>query len=149
LKAEHGSPTTSSSGKQPLGEEEGPFTPSGVVRRPQCFTHTLWVSHEYVEIRRSTFKEIIHPKKFLNCMALTTSIIDSNPSIYQEVADWQVWRDAMMEEYTSIMKNVVWDIVSRLEGKLVVSSNWLYKFKHVLDGNIEKFKTRFVARGFS
>jgi hypothetical protein len=40
----------------------------------------------------------------------------------------------MVEEYTSIMKNDVWDIVPRLEGKSVVSSRWLYKIKHVADG---------------
>jgi hypothetical protein len=55
----------------------------------------------------------------------------------------------MVEEYTSIMRNDVWDIVSRLEGKSVVSSRWLYKIKHVADGSIEKFKVRFVVRGFS
>jgi hypothetical protein len=28
-----------------------------------------------------------------------------------------------------------------------VISRWLYKFKHAIDGSIEKFKERFVARG--
>jgi hypothetical protein len=31
----------------------------------------------------------------------------------------------------------------------VVYSKWLYKIKHVVDGSIEKHKTRFVACGFS
>ena len=43
---------------------------------------------------------------------------------YEEASSQQVWRDAMMEEYKSIMKNDVWDIVSRLEGKSVVTSKW-------------------------
>jgi hypothetical protein len=47
------------------------------------------------------------------------------------------------------MKNDVWDIVPRSEGKSVVSSKWLYKIKHVADGSIEKFKMRCVARGLS
>jgi hypothetical protein len=38
---------------------------------------------------------------------------------------------------------------AKTEGKSVVSSRWLYKIKHVADGNIEKYKVRFVARGFS
>ena len=47
------------------------------------------------------------------------------------------------------MKNDVWDVVSRSEGKFVVTSKWIYKINHVADGNIEKYKVRFVARGFS
>jgi hypothetical protein len=31
----------------------------------------------------------------------------------------------------------------------VVSSKWLFKIKHVVDGSIEKYKARFVAHGFS
>ena len=47
------------------------------------------------------------------------------------------------------MKNDVWDVVPRLEGKSVVTSKWIYKIKHAVDGSIEKYKARFVAWGFS
>ena len=47
------------------------------------------------------------------------------------------------------MKNDVWDVVPRLEGKSIVTSKWIYKIKHVVDGSLEKYKARFVARGFS
>jgi hypothetical protein len=60
-----------------------------------------------------------------------------------------VWRDAMMEEYQSIMKNDVWYIVPRPERKSVVTSKWIYKIKHTTDGSIKKHKASFVARGFS
>ena len=55
----------------------------------------------------------------------------------------------MVEEYESIMRNDVWEVVPRPEGKLVVTSRWIYKVKYAADGNIEKHKARFVARGFS
>ena len=30
-----------------------------------------------------------------------------------------------------------------------VNSKWIYKIKHATDGSIEKYKARFMARGFS
>jgi hypothetical protein len=63
--------------------------------------------------------------------------------------DQQVWREAMVEEYDSIVRNDVWEVVPRPVGKSVVTSRWLYKTKYVADGSIEKHKARFVAQGFS
>jgi hypothetical protein len=76
-------------------------------------------------------------------------ISDAEPSIYVEAVVQQVWKDAMIEEYQSIMINDVWEVVPRPEGKSMVTSKWIYKIKHAADGSIEKFKARFVARGFS
>ena len=55
------------------------------------------------------------------------------------------WVDAMVEEYDSIVKNIVWEIVPRHVEKLVVGSRWIYKVKKVADGSVEKYKARFVA----
>jgi hypothetical protein len=76
-------------------------------------------------------------------------IIDTEPSCHGEVAGQQFWQDAMTEEYQSILKNDVWDIVPRPKGKSVVTSKWIYKIKHAADGSVEKYKARFVARRFS
>eukprot|EP00253_Pinus_taeda_P004806 PITA_04806 len=52
----------------------------------------------------------------------------------------------MVEEYNSIIRNSVWDVVPRPQDKSVVSSRWLYKVKLATDGSVEKHKARFVAR---
>ena len=81
-------------------------------------------------------------------MAQVTSLRESEPTTYEEASIHQVWRDAMMEEYNSIMKNdEVWEVVPRTEGKSVVTSKWLYKIKHVADGSIEKYKARLLRMG--
>ena len=36
----------------------------------------------------------------------------------------------MHEEYESITKNDVWDVVPRPKDKSVVTAKWLYKIKH-------------------
>ena len=82
-------------------------------------------------------------------VALLCGFIDKEPSNYEEAVENKEWKDAMIEEYQSIMKNVVWDVVLRPEGKSVVTSKWIYKIKHSIDGSIEKHKEIFVAHGFS
>ena len=82
-------------------------------------------------------------------VALLCDFIDKEPSNYEEAAGRKEWKDAMIKEYQSIMKNDVWDVVPRQKGKPVVTSKWIYKIKHATDGSFEKYKAIFVARGFS
>ena len=46
-------------------------------------------------------------------------LVDQEPNIYEEAAQKKEWVEAMTEEYQSIMKNDVWDIVPKLENKSV------------------------------
>ena len=75
-------------------------------------------------------------------------IIDSEPYFHGEETCEHIWKYFVTKEYQSILKNYVWDIVLRPEGKYVVTSKWIYKIKHVADGSVEKYKVRSIARGF-
>jgi hypothetical protein len=118
-------------------------------RKPRWFQETLKKAKENVGEPRGLFRESRAPDRFGSYLAIVTSIIDSEPETFAQAVDVQVWRDAMLEEYDSIMRNDVWEVVQRPVGKSVVTSRWLYKTKYAADGNIEKHKARFVARGFS
>jgi hypothetical protein len=98
---------------------------------------------------RNSTRESRPPERFCSDVAMVTGITESEPSSYEEEATQQDWREAMVEEYASIMQNDVWEVVPRPDGKLVISSKWFYKIKYAADGSIEKYKARFVARGFS
>ena len=76
-------------------------------------------------------------------------LIEVEPSTFEEAVNHQEWKDSMSKEYQSIMKNGVWEIVTRPEDKSVVTSKWIYKIKHAANGSIDKYKARFVARGFT
>ena len=64
-------------------------------------------------------------------------LVDQELANYKEVVEKKELVEAMTEEYQSIVKNDLWDIVPKLEGKSVVSSKWIYKsIKHTADGGI-------------
>ena len=71
------------------------------------------------------------------------------PSSFREAAQHQVWVDAMVEEYSSIMTNDVWEVVPRPQERSIVGSRWIYKVKLATYGSVEKHKARFLAIGFS
>lgn len=49
-------------------------------------------------------------------MALLCGIINVEPSSYEEATEKKVWKDDMIKEYQSIMKNDVWDVVPGQKG---------------------------------
>ena len=95
---------------------------------------------ERIASPKGTFRERKRPHRFGGYVALMRSISDAKPSSFEEVDKLQVGKDAMLEEYMSIIKNNVWDIVLRPKDKSMVSSKWIYKIKHAVDGSVEMFK---------
>eukprot|EP00253_Pinus_taeda_P003278 PITA_03278 len=70
-----------------------------------------------------------------------SKIIQNKPSSFSNAIKHQVWKDDMTEEYDSIMKNDVWEVVPRPQDKTIVTSKWLYEIKHAADGSTEKYTT--------
>ena len=77
-----------------------------------------------------TFRESKKLNKYLGYLAAISTIVQSEPCTFEESVKHQVWKDAMNEEYETIMKNDVWNVVPRPQDKAVVTSKWLYKIKH-------------------
>lgn len=82
-------------------------------------------------------------------MDLITNIIDSKSSKFEESNSKKVWWDDMVGENNSIMMNDVSEIMSIPKEKLVVTTKWHHKVKHVVDRSVEKCKPKFMAHWFS
>ena len=102
-----------------------------------------------VGVPTSQHRQRQSPNRYTGYMALMSKCIVTDPFYFEEAAQEPTWVDAMVEEYDSIVRNSAWEIVPRPVGKSVVGSRWMYKVKQAADGSVEKYKARFVARGFS
>ncbi len=78
-----------------------------------------------------------------------TELIETKPSYFKETIEKLVWVDAMVEEYRSILKKNVWEVVPRLVDKSFVGSRSIFKVMHATDKSKEKYKGRFLANGYS
>ncbi|RDX93178.1 hypothetical protein CR513_24598, partial [Mucuna pruriens] len=61
----------------------------------------------------------------------------------------QKWIDAMKDELKSMQNNGVWDLVELLEGVKPIDCKWIFKTKKDFKGNIERYKARLDAKGFT
>lgn len=59
------------------------------------------------------------------------------------------WYAAMKDELKSLEDNNTWRLVDAPKGKKIVDNKWVFKIKYRLDGSVERFKARLVARGFT
>ena len=114
---------------------------------------TIWAQQALQDVEgheapHGTYRESKRPQRFSSYVALMSHINDE-PTAYEESSKHQVWKDAMTEEFQSIMKNDIWEVVPRTDGNLLVTYKWIFKIKHGADVSIEKHKPRFVAIGFS
>ena len=73
---------------------------------------------------------------------LTLEEVLSNP-------EKEHWAEAMEKEMKSLQENEVWDLVELPRGRRPVGSKWVFKVKTDKDGNVERYKARLVAQGFT
>ncbi|GJZ40355.1 putative RNA-directed DNA polymerase [Tanacetum coccineum] len=59
------------------------------------------------------------------------------------------WRESMEDELNSMSKNNVWELAELPKGAKPVRCKWVFKTKIDPNGNIERYKARFVAKGYT
>eukprot|EP00253_Pinus_taeda_P036294 PITA_36294 len=63
--------------------------------------------------------------------------------------DGKLWKETMVDEMVSLHKNKAWDLVELLAGRKAIGSKWVFKKKKNAEGKVEKYKARFVEKGYS
>ena len=54
----------------------------------------------------------------------------------------------MQKEYNSLLENQTWDLVPLPSRRKLVRCRWIYRTKSAVDGQISRYKSRLVAKGF-
>ncbi|KAK1683599.1 hypothetical protein QYE76_044447 [Lolium multiflorum] len=96
----------------------------------------LWLRVSLVEFAYDTSSTVVP----------TTCPPDDHPSL-----GWQDpnWLAAMTAEYGALLANDTWDLVRPPANANVVSGKWVFRHKFKPDGSLDRYKARWVVRGFS
>jgi hypothetical protein len=80
-----------------------------------------------------------------------TMAFSKEPQTMEEAngEDAKKWEIAMQEEYNSLLVNNTWSLVLLPKGRKPISCKWVFKIKHGVDGEVQRYKVRLVARGFT
>ena len=89
------------------------------------------------------------PAKYMACVLKE---VNDDPKTLQEAiksSEAEKWKNAMKEEYNSLLENQTWELVQLPEGKKPIDCKWTFKTKRDSIGNIERYKARLVIKGYS
>ncbi|KAK8544913.1 hypothetical protein V6N13_123221 [Hibiscus sabdariffa] len=104
-------------------------------------------------MRRST-RERHEPERYGFLVTTHGDVIlvdQDEPKTYQEAVsspDSEKWLNAMRSEMVSMSKKQVWILVEPHEGVKPIGCKWVFKKKTDMDGNVQTYKGRLVAKGF-
>jgi hypothetical protein len=59
------------------------------------------------------------------------------------------WKKAMKEEMESLKQNKAWVLEELPQDRKTVGYKWVFKKKFKVDGTMERYKERLVAKGYS
>ena len=107
--------------EEPQEPVDPPREKNSYETKPTCIREAILDAERYGALE-GIDRERKRPRPYSSYVALLCDIIDKEPSSYEEAIEKKEWKDDMIEEYQSIMKNDVWEIV--LIPKIILSWIW-------------------------
>ncbi len=87
----------------------------------------------------------------LPILALANTVEPYEPKSYKETTDPELpyrsnWQQAMQEEIDSLNENKTWNLTDLPIGKHALGGKWVYKVKRGPNGEVQRYKARWVVR---
>jgi hypothetical protein len=80
---------------------------------------------------------------------MVRAIQEVEPTCFEQAVGNLKWDNAMDEGMTALDANATWELVALPKDKKAIGCKWMYKVKHNVDGSVNKYKTRLVAKGYA
>ena len=101
--------------------------------------------------RRST-RERNPPKRYTDFVLYVLLTDDGEHSCFQEAIECvenDKWKMEMKEQMDSLEKKKTWELVELPKDRKTVGCKWVFKLKKGIDGKVERYKSRLVAKWYS
>ena len=72
----------------------------------------------------------------------------SIPKTSSEAPNGKEWKQVMRAEMEALEKNGTWDVVESPSEKSPMGYKWVFIVKYKVDGSLEIYKTRLIAKGY-
>lgn len=95
-------------------------------------------------MRTRAKNNITKPSKKLTLIAETKPFI---PKTVNQAMQDEKWINAMGEEYNDQIRNKTFELVPPEPHQNVIPTKWLYIIKYLANDELDKYKTRWIARG--
>jgi len=82
-------------------------------------------------------------------MAVSQAHISPIPKSVRTAVKDPNWYAAMKLEFDALQANQTWTLVPRPPGARIITGKWVFKHKMNPDGTLERYKARWVVRGFN
>jgi hypothetical protein len=96
------------------------------------------------------------PQRYENAIAFKVNYTPSGgpvtPNSFEEAIHGKQsreWKLAIKDQLCSLEANHTWEVVDKPKGANLISTKWVFKVKMLPNGQIDKYKARLCARGFT
>jgi hypothetical protein len=120
----------------------------------QKWQRKVWVPNpEYERMTRTKTKALFCLDQYHTFRALIAAakVVTNDPQTLKEAmesANWPEWKTAIVDEYNKLIKMGTMKLVDRPKNVKVISSKLVFKTKRDQNSRIERYKARWVARGY-
>ncbi|XP_075102309.1 uncharacterized protein LOC142177458 [Nicotiana tabacum] len=104
---------------------------------------------EPTEVQQHSSEPIESEQAFKAIEAQEHSLDPTEEASDREAAHDPRWIEAMNQEFKALEENHTLEVVDLPGGKKPIGSKWVFKIKYKLNGEVERFKSRLVAKRYT